>query len=365
MGLFDWIRESITGQKICPPEHLESYKRLGEQVYGLHVELVNSEMPRALAFLQATRSMQMMADALLGDALLSESISVPIITHNQADIWYGKIPDLMVATRQEAVFANAASIALPIQLGQQEEGPSPCPVEHLAGLRRSAEVMDEMTAQAVELIRDQGEKFKEVILLYASAKTRKQAGDAIVGNISNGRKVSAESHEDAEEQYWMALSDYLLVAQGLKVPDLVKRSNTGSSSHFFVNARCKLDSSDIWKVTSAEARNDIIESGEWAQAVADLEEHWSACIITPLEREYETTAEELIKQGLIKEDGYWYCCPFPPVYRVTGDSVHVLGRVLPRGHVFVYEYGDDGASGNFITAASFQSGVDRKYCEDD
>ncbi|WP_336788474.1 hypothetical protein [Paenibacillus sp. MMO-177] len=364
MGLFDWIRESITGQKICPPEHLESYKRLGEQVYGLHVELAQSDTPRARAFLQAARSMQTMADALLGDAFLSEPKAVPVITHNQADIWYGKIPDLMVATRQEAAFANAAAMQLPIYLGQQEEGPSPCPVEHLAGLRRSAEQMDEMIAQTVESIRNQGEKFKEIILLYESAKTRKQAGDAIVGNITNGRKVSTESHEDAEKQYWMALSDYLLVAQGLEAPDLIKRQTLNTSKGSFADPRCKLDSSDIWKVTSTEARNDIIKSGEYAQAVEDLEEHWGSCKITPIEREYETTVEDLLKQNLIREDGYWYCCPFPAVYKVTSNSVDVLGRILPRGHVFVYEYGDDGAAGRFITAVSFQTGVDRKYCED-
>lgn len=364
MGIFDWIRESITGQKVCPPEHLESYKRLGEQVYGLHVELARCDMPRARAFLQAARSMQTMADALLGDAFLSVSKAVPVITHNQADIWYGKIPDLMVATRQEAVFSDTAAIQLPIQLGQQEEGPTPCPVEHLAGLRRSAEQMDEMTAQAVESIRNQGEKFKEVILLYESAKTRKQAGDAIVGKISDGRKVSAESHEDAEEQYWMALSDYLLVTQGLEAPDLIKRQNQNISNSSFANYRCKLDSSDIWKVTSSAAREDIIQSGEYAQAVEDLEEHWGSCDITPIEREYETTVEMLLKQGLIREDGYWYCCPFPSVYKVSRKSVDVLGRIIPQGHVFVYEYGDDGAPGRFITANSFQNGVDRKYCED-
>jgi hypothetical protein len=99
MGLFDFIKEAFTGEKYCPLEHLESYRRLGEQVNALHVELVDCENPRALAFLQAARSLQNMADALLGDAfdgIDGEPKPVPVITHEQADDWYGLIPDLIV-----------------------------------------------------------------------------------------------------------------------------------------------------------------------------------------------------------------------------------------------------------------------------
>lgn len=371
MGLFSWIRESMTGERVCPIEHLESYKRLGEQVYDLHVELADCERPRALAYMQAARSLQTMADALLGDTFsgFGDKVKpVPIITHEQADVWYGKIPDLMIAARQEAAFEHSARIELPIRLGQQLEGPSPCPVAHLTGLRRAAEQMDEMTRDAVDAVRIQGEAFKSVILLYESARTRKQAGDAIVGSLSNGRRVSEETHEDAEKQYWLALSDYLLIAQGLKAPGLIPHDSSfvpgfkGGSDR----RRCKLDSDDIWRVTSKDAKRDILRSGEWEQAVEDLEEHWSASLITEVEREYEITVEELLGKNLIEEDGYWYCCPFPSVYRVrsTTESVHVLGRTIPRGHVFVLEYGDDGAASRFITAATFQTGVDRKYCED-
>ncbi|WP_217595157.1 hypothetical protein [Cohnella sp. GbtcB17] len=372
MGLFSWIRESMTGEKVCPIEHLESYRRLGEQVYDLHVEMADCDRGRALAYMQAARSLQTMADALLGDALSGfggQAKPVPVITHDQADVWYGKIPDLMIAARQEAAFERAARIELPIRLGPQLEGPSPCPVAHLTGLRRAAERMDEMTKAAVDAARSQGDRFKSVILSYEAARTRKQAGDAIVGSISSGRRVSEETHEDAEKQYWLALSDYLLVAQGLKAPEVIQLDLLPASGDRSARLRrlCKLDSDDIWKVTSSTAKREIQRAGEWRQAVEDLQEHWSACLITEVEREYEITVEELLERNLIEENGYWYCCPFPSVYRVRNStaSVQVLGRTIPRGHVFVLEYGDDGAPSNFITAASFNSGADRKYCEDE
>ncbi|REE89116.1 hypothetical protein A8990_107215 [Paenibacillus taihuensis] len=363
MGVMDWFREQLTGQKICPIEHLESYKRLGEQVYSLHVELAESKSARANAIVQAARSIQIMSDELLGDALDGAVPKpVPIVTHDQADVWYGMLPDIMVAARQEAAFANSARIQLPIRLGTQIEGPKPCPEQHIAGLRRAAAGMEELLALEVSIARNEKDTYKDAILLYEEARTRKQAGDSIVGTISNGRRVSEESHEDAEEQYWMALSSYILVAQGLKDPELLKNSPFVAAA---AKIPCKLDSNDIWKVTSKTAIREIRKAGEFFQAERDLIEHWENFVETPVEREYETTVEELLKRGQIKEDSYWYCCPFPAVYRVLANSVSVLGNVIPRDHVFVFEYGDDGEPGRFITQRTFQSADERKYCEDE
>lgn len=365
MGLMDWIREGITGQKVCPIEHLEAYKRLGEQVYSLHVELADSPSPRAQAFVQAARSLQTMADALIGDALDGDKPKpVPVITHDQADAWYGALPDIMVAARQETAFANAARIALPVTLGEQLEGPQPCPEQHLAGLRRAAGDMEELLKLDIELARSEGETYKEAILLYEEARTRRQAADSIVGTISDGRRVSAETHEEAEAQYWIALSNFILIAQGLKEPGLLKGTIGSENRSGAAFKRCKLDSRDIWKVTSELAIRDINRSGEREQAIEDLTEHWELFVETRVEREYETTVEELLAQGMIREDSYWYCCPFPSVYRVTAPYVNVLGNHVPRGHVFVFEYGDDGEPGRFITQASFQAADSRKYCED-
>ncbi|MFC4810464.1 hypothetical protein [Paenibacillus sp. GCM10023250] len=365
MGLMDWLREGITGQKICPIEHLEAYKRLGEQVYALHAELAGSGSPRAQAYVQAARSLRTMADALIGDALDGdEPKPVPIVTHDQADAWYGALPDIMVAARQEAAFAHSARTPLPVTLGGQIEGPKPCPEAHLAGLRRAAGDMEELLRLDVDLARNEGERFKEAILLFEEARTRRQAGDSIVGTISNGRRVSPESHEEAEEQYWIALSNFILIAQGLKDPELLKRLPARANRSHSAFKTCKLDSDDIWKVTSELAIRDINRSGERAQAIEDLTEHWELFVETPVEREYETTVEELLAQGMIKEDSYWYCCPFPSVYRVNAPYVRVLGHQIPRGHVFVFEYGDDGEPGRFITQKSFQPADERKYCED-
>jgi len=377
MGLFDWLRGGSADEVVCPEEHLESYKRLGEQVFGLHVEISESRHSRALAYLNAARSLQTMSDALLGDALTSgKKKPVPIVSHEQADDWYGQIPDLLVAARQEAAFEHSASVPLPVRIGVQIEGPSPCPIEHLAGLRRAAAEMEALVTDGIAQARLEGDRFKFAILLYEEARTRKQAADAIVGIITNGRHVSEESHEDAEAQYWMALSNYILVAQGMKAADVLgpedlKKPQAPKEPAPKPNPiptqetrRCKLDSNDIWKVTSQSAIRDIKRSGEWEQAEHDLIEHWGTHHIREEERTYEYTVEQLLRTGHIVEESYWYCCPFPTVYRVGSKPVRILGYEIPRGYVFVYEYGDDGAPGRFIYQPSFSKADSRKYCED-
>lgn len=373
MGLFDWLRGSSADEEICPDEHLESYKRLGEQVFGLHVELSESQHPRALAYLNAARSLQTMSEALLGDALTGgKKKPVPIVSHEQVDDWYGRIPDLLVAARQEAAFEHSASLPLPIRIGEQIEGPSPCPVEHLAGLRRAAGEMENLVSDGIAQARLEGDRFKYAILLYEEARTRKQAADAIVGIITNGRHVSEESHEDAEAQYWTALSNYILVAQGMKAADVLdaedlrkpKVQKEPALTPKQDTRRCKLDSDDIWRVTSQKAIRDIKRSGEWEQAEHDLVEHWETHHIREEERTYEYTVEQLLRTGHIAEESYWHCCPFPSVYRVGSESVRILGYEVPSGYVFVYEYGDNGAPGRFIYQSSFSKADSRKYCED-
>ena len=40
----------------------------------------------------------------LGDAFSSaEPKHVPVVSHDQADVWYGVLPDIMVAARQEVL----------------------------------------------------------------------------------------------------------------------------------------------------------------------------------------------------------------------------------------------------------------------
>ncbi|WP_135550069.1 hypothetical protein [Paenibacillus cymbidii] len=125
-----------------------------------------------------------------------------------------------------------------------------------------------------------------------------------------------------------------------------------------------MDSDDIWKVTSRLAIRPIREAGEWQQAENDLVEHWEHFRMTDTDREYESTVEQLLERGAIKETAYWYCCPFPSVYRVGKTPVHVLGQEIPSGYAFVYEYGDDGAPAQFIVRPTFGEADSRKYCDD-
>lgn len=360
MSLFERIRAAMTGERLCPPEHLASYQRLGQELYGVEVELSETTSEKSRAYLRAAKCFQVMADALLKDAYDLKTVAG--VTHDQADEWYGQITELMIAARQENSFANSAKVLLPIHIGRRHEATGKCPASHLMGMRRAADNVEGLLLPALTRAKLEGEKFRSAILMYDEARTRRQAGDAIVGAISRGQRIADESHEEAEDQYWSTLAAYLLVAQSLEYPSCLEPTAVQATMQSF--RHCKLDSNDIWKVTSEAAKREIRRAGEWRKAEADLAEHWTLHRIAADEREYETTAEELVANGHIREDGYWYCCPFQPTYRVVTDEIRILQRRIPRGHVFVWEYGDDGAPGRFITARSFNAADSRQYCDD-
>lgn len=355
MGLLERIHVAFSGERICPPEHLAGYRRLGEQVYEVEVELAASEKPRVRAFVMASKGLQTMADALLKDAY--DNQSVPIVTHEQAEEWYGMLTDLMISARKEAVFEGSAAIQLPVRLGRKIESHRTCPVSHLAGMRRAADELERLLLPQLDDARRDAEKNKNALLMFEEARTRRQVGDAIVGSITRGEHVSSESHEEAEEQYWATLSTYLLITQGLTHPDIL--------AHPSVQRTCKLDQDDVWRITSAIAKREIRDSGELWKAERDLAELWGLHRFTESERAYENTVDDLTHEHRIREDGYWACCPFQPVYKVITGPVKVAGRTVPTGHVFVWDYGEDGELGEFITKPSFAPASSRQYCADE
>lgn len=363
MAFLDRLRGVLSGQRLCTTEHLAGYRRLGEQVFEVEVEMNDVTNKRALVLLQAAKSLQVMGDALLQNVLKSDDIAaqpIPIVTHEQAERWYERIPDLLVAVRQEVAFEGSTKVSLPVRIPtNHDDDKGPCPVSHLAGMRRAADAMENLVKDKLAFARTQGDLYKEVILLYEEARTRRQAGDAIVGSIMSGQRVSQSRHEEGEEQYGMALSAYSLIAQALENPEILAKRMSPTTKKFN-----RLDSRDVFKVTSKTALREIRRSGEYTEAQTDLTEMWQQHTITDIEREYENMVDDLLSQGLIQEEGYWYCCPFQPVYRVLDESIHVVNFTVPRHHVFVWDYGEDGAPGRFVTQASFGRADSRHYCED-
>jgi hypothetical protein len=227
LSFFDRIRGAISGERMCSPEHLEGYRRLSEQVYTVEVEVVDCTTPKALALLNAAKCFRIMGQALLRDAFPTDergSLPVPVVTHEQAELWFGSIPSLLVAARQEASYSGSTHMQMPIRIGKRIEAEGKCPMSHLAGMRRAAEEVEHLFKDRLEHARLSPETHRNVILLYEEARTMKQTADAIVGSIMQGQQVSDESHEEAESKYWMALSDYLLIAQGLEDSQFAEQS---------------------------------------------------------------------------------------------------------------------------------------------
>lgn len=362
MDLFHKFKEMFSGGYHCPPEDLAAYRRIGEEVYGAEVELSDIKSPRALAYLRAAKCFQVMADALLFDAFSSEGTlltPVPAMTHELAESWYNRIIELLIGARQEAMFSGGAKVYLPVLLGARVIVGGLCPVPHLTAMRRAAAELDELAQGGLERVRSQPDLFQEVLLKYEEAKGYRQMADAIVGTVMGGQKVPAKTHEIAEQRYWDSLSELLVVIQALEDPTILL-----TSSNEVLRTRHGLSKSDVWRVTSKLAQAHIRSSGEWDQAERDLKELWGAHHVTEKEQEYERVIEHLLQNGDVREEGYWYCCPFQAVYRVIKGPVNLDQHSIPPSHVFVWDYGEGGVIGRLVTRASFDSADSRHYCED-
>ena len=367
MELFNRIRDVLSGLHFCPPEHLAAFRRIGEEVYGVEVELADCVAPRALALLRAAKGFQVMADALLFDAFSSVGAAiapVPVITHELAESWYGRIPELLIGARQEAMFAGSAKMVLPIRLGKRVEAHGTCPVQHLAGMRRAAAALEGLLQEGLERARLQPDTHREALLLNEKAMVNRRVADAMVGSIMGGQHVSIKTHEEAEQKYWEVLAEWLVVVQALEDLSVLRPFAANKNPAGKSTVRTRLDSADVWKITSQAAQLQIRRSGAWEAAEKDLAEFWNVHRITDGEREYEHTVARLLHQGDIQENGYWHCCPFQPVYQVVHRPVRVVGSSIPSGHVFVWDYGEAGKAGRFVTRSSFDRTGSRHYCAD-
>lgn len=222
MSLFDRFKDALKGEKDPTVERIGAYRRLGEQVYQVEVELAETSNKRALAILQAAKCLQLMADALFGDVSEPEMREVPSMTVKRVENWYSRIPDLLIASRQEANFPNSSQIALPVRLKDESYQPlDTWSTAHLVGLRRAVDAVATSLKRRMEHPQFQSETYKNVILAFQEARTRQDAGDAIVGLLIQGQSVSDPSRKEAEQQYMSTLGHYLLIAQGLEEPDVL------------------------------------------------------------------------------------------------------------------------------------------------
>lgn len=350
VGLLGWIREKLAEYKNGPEEHLESCSRISHQVFAVSAELEYCGKPLALAYLQAAKCFRTLADALLGEGFPDSaggSRGGPAIMHELADEWYGKIPELLVAARQEAAFSYSAAYPLPVLLWTPESEAASIPESYLAGLRRAASAMDELVANEAELARLDADLFRTTILLYEAARTHKELGDALTGSLIE-REISEETIKDAAAHYWKALPNYMLVAQGLKAPQILNQYSLISFQ------KCKLDSKEVWRVTAPAVIEHFKENGSWESEIEKLRAFWEDRPIKQEEREYECAVEQLLSSGQIAVNGRWYKIPYPYTYRVEHGPVTLFNKDIPVGHKFVYDYGKKGEFNDFITMKEFR-----------
>ncbi|GGD63019.1 hypothetical protein [Paenibacillus nasutitermitis] len=348
---------------------VDSFGSVGEQVYELAAQLENCASIRARVLLEASRSLKMIADALMGDDTARSVNKTPkedtadSLNLYQAQILYSRIPELLQSANREAEGYPSSSLLLPVRLGLQAEGPPAYWQEQLEGLRRAANAMEEQVSLDMEFLRLKSGLTNPVVLLYEQALRWKNSAEAILltltGSIS-GEEEEA-SYELVRSQYWKALSDYIKVTQGLTDPELFAGDEEAEDSiHNEFVGRTRLDNEDCWKVTSSLAIQEFKHLGEWGETEHELQSFWANAVISKTDREYEATVEKLLADGKITEKAYWYSCPYPCVYQVGETPVRILGEEIPAGYVFVNAYSDSKSGAQFIWESSFSAREERR-----
>ncbi|MHB1627759.1 MAG: hypothetical protein ACYCVB_05195 [Bacilli bacterium] len=362
MTILNRFRSALSGRYVCPPDHLEGYRRIGESLYAAEAELSETASPRTRAILAAARCLRIMADALLAEVFVANGGSeqkIPVITQKQAETWYDAIPRLIAAARKETAFSGAAGTAAPLRLPSLLRGPLASPIDHLTGLRRAAQELHELIQTKIELARFEPTLYREAILRYEETRTRREQADAIARSVRNGESVlPADLHAKAEQAYASALSSYLLVAQWLEDPTL---QPAGSPARRPASAQKDQASETLWRVSSTVARRQIRRAGEGRKAEQELRQFWLNRTIPDAEREFEATVARLLAEGRIRENGYWHRCPFQSSYAVGEDPVALAGQTIPQGHSFLWMYDKDGESSHLVVRAAFHSAPFRDY----
>ena len=213
-------------------QQLAGLRRIGAAVYDLEQELQAAEqaagdrdLRRARCYFAGAEALVTFADAFVLDALADPDHPrhVAQVTFLQARAFYLKVPDLVTAVRQEIAYPGEARTPLPVLPGPRFEAER-CPVEHFLAMQRAAAKLEELIGTRIESLRlhstgVEPRGLKPAVLAMATARTKRDAADQVIGALRKGQRIPAEEHEQAEAYYYDGvLRPYLYAAQELELP---------------------------------------------------------------------------------------------------------------------------------------------------
>lgn len=344
MSFISWLYNHLSPETINARKLLKRYSQVGHQVFVVLQELRDCNNPRAHAYIQAAQSLLVIADAMLGlrFANTDQDIRLTPQIRRLVDQWYRRIPELLIAARQEAVYPNTAVHDFPVELGDHLKPPhGKQSAAYLTALHRALSGMDQLLRERVNRARTDPETFKTALLLYEAARTSRQSGDLLAAS-TNGKRALKQSRYDAVQHYLRALPRYFLVAQSLEDPKPINRL---AASQF---RTCKLDSNDPWKASGDGAKEFFQKSDLYDSTEERLSAYWENRGFSQDERVLECTIEQLEAWGLIIGNGWWTDFPYPGTYEVLAESIVIGGKRLFKGNEFVYYYGEENEEAEWI-----------------
>jgi len=299
---------------------------------------------QAMAYTWVARALATVATTLLDSDAKEDPDTVgylPLVTFGQVKELYAQVPQFVhMAWEALANPRFQAPRALPLPLGPRIEAEGKCPLVHLKGIHAAAVALDQvgqarlgMYLQSVQACGvsppdDVKGYLSDLAQLWARAQSKVAFSNQQLMAVSMGGNVTLETHEEAENRLWDALSDHFLVGQFIAMPELLT-----SSAMAGANATGRLvPQEERWFMSDPDAVRDLRNTQFGEQ---EIREFWvrKAWRTTPQEERYLAQTAAMKKEGLISVVSRWSTTPFDAVYQ-TLQPVVILDRPMDRGTEF-------------------------------
>lgn len=299
---------------------------------------------QAMAFTWIARGLATIATTLLESDAREDPDTVgylPLVTFGQVKELYAQVPGFIhMAWEALANPRYRAQKPLPLPLGPRIEAQGKCPLVHLKGIYAAGKALDQISQlrlgaflQSVQACGvappdDVKAYLADLSQMWARAQSKVAFSSQQLMMLTTAGNVPLETHEEAENRLWDALSDHFMVGQFIAMPELLR-----SSAMVGINATGRqIPQDERWFLSEPDAVRDLRNTkfGEM-----EIKEFWTrkAWRTTPREERYIAQVTALKAEGAISVVSRWSTTPFDAVYQTLAPVV-ILDTPLDRGHEF-------------------------------
>ncbi len=241
-------------------EELRGYRLVGGQVLEVLDQLKNATQPKAHAYIEIARCLELFSDTLVDPYLTNDQTpKLPEWVQNQSVHLYRPIPPLVTAAKQEAIDPGGTrDIDLPWILKGRVPGAD----------RESTEVLQRYVS-AIKAVMDHCEVFlaelgeaKQAHLYFAEASTNYDSGRYL---LNTDAEMSRANKKSLDDYLWTALGYAIGAVEEACVPGLLNEMDIDTM----------LESTDSKAPEARNSQRQVAQPIQFMDAVREIAEGWN------------------------------------------------------------------------------------------